>query len=208
MSENGTNGALKVTDVDGRPSLIVYEAMSGVIFHVTPINLPTLRAIQLKAQDLFPYPDKEPFNHPVENAFVEGMTEGAEENPEYIKLCLAVDRERAVWADRAIFDYAAHCPKYPTKDDLIRAFAGQLVRLREIANLPEDDYEAVIFHLVLTWNEPALDDQEHLKVRSSDYSRIIQLAVQTVALTPEEVTAGVRFFRPYVQRDSTRKMAR
>jgi len=197
---------LQVTDTDGRPVKIVYETYSGVIFHITPINLATLRAIQLKAADTFPYPDKEPYQipDPVEVAFVEGQASKAEDNPEYIVACKAVDHERAQWTDRAIFSYAAKCPKYPTPEALVEAFRPQLDALREIAVLPEDDYEAVLLHLVLTWNQVGVDNNRDLKPASSDFSRIIQLAIQTVALTPGEVSTGIRFFRPHLQPDRTR----
>lgn len=183
---------------DGRPAVVVYEAQSGVIFYITPINLATLRAIQLKAADMFSYPDQHPYQQLEENAAVEGQLTPAEDNPAYIKDCQAVDGQRTQWADRAIFDYAVRMPKYPTRIDLIAAFAEQLARLRTIALLPEDDYEAVLFHIVLTWNQPARDADDRLTVTSTEYGRILQLAIQTVALTPDEVTAGVRFFRPYL----------
>ena len=195
MSENNV---LKVTDNEGRPTVIIYETQSGVLYHITPLSLPTLRAIQLKAADRFPYPDKKPYQvpDPVEVAFSEGQVSAAEDNPDYIAACREVDSERARWVDRAIFDYAAHCPKYPTKEALVMAFKAKLENLREIANLPDDDYEAVLFHLVLTWNQLATNEDNKLVTAGSDYIRIIQLAIQTVALTPDEVTAGIRFFRP------------
>lgn len=188
----------KTQSLDGRPAVVVYEAQSGVIFHITPLNLATLRAIQLKAQDKFKYPDTRPYRQPEENAFDENQLTPAEDNPEYIKACRIVDGERTQWADRAIFDYAVRMPKYPTKDDLVAGFSEQLMQLREIAELPEDDFEAVLFYIVLTWNQPARNTKDELTVVSTEYGRILQLAIQTVALTPDEVTAGVRFFRPYL----------
>lgn len=188
----------QVESSEGRKALIIYECYSGVVFHITPINLPTLRAIQLKAQDLFRYPDKAPYQQPEENAFAANQLTPAEDNPQYLIDCQKVDSERAQWTDRAIFDYATYCPAYPTPADMVAAFKSELDKLRQIAVLPEDDYEAVLLHLVLSWNQVGLDKDRNLKPTQSDYARIIQLAIQTVALTPDEVQAGVRFFRPKV----------
>lgn len=186
------NNVLTVDQINGRPSVFVYEALSGTIFHVTPINLPTLRAIQLKAQDLYPYPDPKPYQieDPSEVAFTPGQVSRAEDNPDYVTACKVVDLERAKWADRAIFDYAVTCPKYPTQDAMVQAFKPQLDKLRKIAKFEDTDseYDIVLLHLVLTGNEGGL----------SDYVRIIRLAIQAVALAPAEVAQGIRFFRSKV----------
>lgn len=182
----------------GRPVKVIYETQSGVVFHITPVNLPTLRAINLKSQLVLPYPDPAPFQHILENAFVEGTPSPPEDNPDYIKAVQAVDHERAQWVDRAIFDYAVRCPAYPNKAALVEAHAAQLDSLRPIAVLPDDDYEAVLLHIVLSGNDIVRGADKKLRVTGSEYQRIIDIAIQTVALTPDEVTAGVRFFRPVV----------
>lgn len=181
----------KITDVDGKPSVIVWESAAGVVFHITPVNLATLRAIQLKAADIYPYPDAKEYEikENPETAFDPNQVLPASKNPEYLKLCLEVDAERDKWADRAIFDYAVTTPKYVNRDDLIEAFKSQLGKLRKIANLPDDDYEAVMFNIVLS-------GQERVNNRwVTDYNRVVGMAIQTFALTASEVAAGIRFFR-------------
>lgn len=176
---------LKVDTTEGRPSVVIYECMSGEIFHISPLSLPTLRAIQLKAQDIYPYPDKAPYQipDPAEVAFTEGQMSKAEDNPEYVEACKAVDKERGQWVDKAVFNYAARMPKYPTEDTLIAAYESKLKALKEIAVFDETDtdYDIVLLNFVLTGN--------------ADYSTIIRLAVQAVALTAEEISNGIRFFR-------------
>lgn len=192
MSANGLNAA----ESDGRPIVIVHELQSGVIAHVTPINIPTLKGIQLKAKEKLPYPDKALYQLPEENGFVPGQMTAAEDNPDYVTECQRIDHERDVWADRAIFDYAVRFPKYPSKEAMVTAFRERLAALREIAVLPEDDFEAILFHLVLTWNQPGYNQDKMMIASISEYNRLVHLAIQTVALTPAEVTDGVRFFRP------------
>lgn len=195
------NGAVKQLETEGRQAITLYESNSGVIFWITPINLPTLYAIRLKSEDLFPYPDKRPYQHEEENSFSPGQLSPAEDNPDYLAACAEVDKERKQWLDRAIFTYCVTCPKYPTKELMIEAFRTQLNRLREIAVIDMDDYDTVLFHIVLSWNQPARDMETNaLKVVDNEYGRIIQLCIQTVALTPGEVSAGVRFFLPQIRR--------
>ena len=182
---------------EGRPAVIQYECYSGVMAHITPLNIPTLKAIQQKAKLKFPYPDKAPYQVEQENAFVEGQLTPAEENPDYVAECQRIDHERALWVDRAIFDWCVTFPQFPTHEDMVTHFAPKLKLLREIAELPEDDYEATLFHLVMTWNQPDYKDKQ-LASGVSEYNRMVQLAIQIIALTPAEVTAGIRFFRPKV----------
>jgi len=194
MSDNGKGAAS-----EGRPVIIQYECYSGVMAYVTPLNIPTLKAIQMKAQVKFPYPDKRPYQVEEENAFTPGQLSPAEDNPDYVAEVKRIDHERALWVDRTIFDWCVSFPQFPTHEDMVRWFAPKLKLLREIAELPEDDYEATLFHLVLTWNQPALSENDKLMAGVSEYNRLVQVAIQTVALTPAEVTAGIRFFRPKVQ---------
>jgi hypothetical protein len=186
---------LKTGDLDGRPSIIIYETQSGVIFHITPLSLPTVKAIQLKSQDVYPYPDKAPYQvpDPVEVAFAPGQVSAAEDNPEYVAACKKVDSERVKWTGKAIFRYAAKMPKYPTKESLLEAYGERLAQLKEIAVLEadadDDDYDLIVLNFVLTGHD--------------DYSKIFQLAVQQLALTPEEISNGIRFFRPRIQGQRT-----
>lgn len=193
MSDNGTRMA-----TEGHPVVIQYDCYSGVMAHITPLNIPTLKAIQLKARTRFPYPDPRPYQVEEENAFIPGTLSKAEDNPQYVADCKAVDRERALWVDRTIFDWAVSFPQFKTRDEMVAWFRPKLNALREIAELPTDDYEAVLFHLVLVWNQPGLNAKKELTVEASEYNRLIQLAIQGVSLTPAEVTDGIRFFRPDV----------
>lgn len=187
--------------IDGNKTVIIYESGSGVIFWIAPLSLPTLRAIQIKARSVFPDVDPTPYRYPEENAFGgESQLTPAEDDPEYIQKVAEVEAERSKWTKRAVFEYAAKMPKYHTRELLLEAFREQLTELRKIADLPEDDYEAVMFHIVLSWNQVGEDSDGKLAPVSNDFNRIYQLAIQTVALEPSEVAAGIKFFRPKVSR--------
>lgn len=200
MSDNHSNGAAK-SEIEGRPAITIYETSAGVVFYITPISLPTLRAIQLKAEDLFPYPPEKDYEipDPVEVAFTPGQVSPASDNPEYVARCKEIDAERKTWTERAIFNYCVRCPKYPTEEAMIAAFKPQLDALRQIAVIDLNDFDTVLFHIVLTWNQTTRNASGKLDFTANEYGRIIELCVQTVALTASEVAAGVRFFRPKVQ---------
>ena len=134
-----------------------------------------------------------------QNSFVEGQLSPAEENPAYRAAKAEVELERRQWWERAVFDYAVTFPKYPTKQALIDAFKARLTQLRAIATLPDDDYDAVLFHLILTWNQPGTG-QDGLFALRTEYSSVIQQAIQTIPLTAAEVADGIRFFRAQVSR--------
>jgi hypothetical protein len=178
---------------EGKPAIIEYETYSGVLVHIKPVNIATLRAIQMKAIEKFPYPDKAEYQLPDENAF--GGLGSAEDNPDYLNKCREIDSERGLWTDKTIFAYAVKFPKYATQQEMVNDFMSQLIELRGFGVLPEDDYEAVLHHLVLTWNQPVVRDNQ-LQAGNTEWARIIQMAIQTIPLTADEVSNGVRFFRP------------
>lgn len=197
-----TDNNVTISTVEGRPSILIFETQSGEILHCTPMSLPTLRAIHLKAADLFPYPNPEPYRipDPEDVAFTPGQQSSrAEDNPEYVAKCQQVDVERNKWANRAVFDYAVKFPKYPTKEDLIEAYREKLEALRAISKIDDDDYDTILFFIVLSWNVVAENSSGNLVVASNEYGRVISLITQKVALSAAEVANGIRFFRPRVQ---------
>lgn len=129
--------------MSGKKSVIRYETQSGIELHITPVSLATLRAIMLKAEEIFPYPPKKDYEKPLENTFVEGMVDSAENNPDYIQACMAVDRERSQWRDKAVFMYAVHFADFPDINAVVQTFAPQLLELRKIAIVPDDNFDAI-----------------------------------------------------------------
>lgn len=178
----------------GHPTIIVFETMSGVVLHITPLNLATVRAVQQKAQEVYPYPEKAPYELPLENTFSPDTKDSAENNPEYVLKCAEIDKQRRIWADRAVFDYAVRFPAYATRQDLINAFAPRLLELRKIAVLPDDDYDAILLYIILSGNE-IVSNKNGLSDGTTEYTRVILAAMQALPLTGEEIAEGIRFFR-------------
>ncbi len=208
-NENGT----------GNPSLIVYETKSGIVCHIEVINIATLRAIKNRAQEVYPYPDKADYPVTLQGSFISeelkkaAEIEAADSNPEYQKACRAVDLERDTFENGAILEIAVrfvrqHNPGetalYYTADELVNHFAGKLLKLRKFADLPEDDYEAVVWHCVFNGNR-LIPHRESGALTSTDwdFAYVKQLAIQQIPLSHSEVMAGIRYFQYPVPGKST-----
>lgn len=172
------------------PTAVEYITMSGVRLHISVLNVPTVNAMNAKAADKFPYPDPTPYREPLENA-VPGMLSAAEDNPAYVDACKAVDRSRQEWMNEAIFDYCVHYPDFSNREAILSFFNPQLKTLREIATLPEDDWQAVLHHIILSGQERVPG-----QVGSSDFTNAVLIALQRVALTGGDILNGIRMFRP------------
>lgn len=200
-NENGT----------GNPSLIVYETKSGVVCHIQPLNIATLRAIKLRASELYPYPDKADYPVTLQGSFVTAEAqkaaeiEAADSNPEYQKACRLIDIDRDAFENVAILDIAVkfvkrhesgQSPEYYTGSELEDRFAGQLLKLRKYADLPKNDYEAVVWHCVFNGNR-LIPHRESgaLTAVDSDFAYVKQLAIQQIPLSHSEVMAGIRYFQ-------------
>lgn len=166
----------------GRPAIIVYETLSGVMVHVTPLSIFTIQAIRDKAEQEFPYPDPDPYRLPLENA-VEGVTLPAQENPEYQALCKPIDDARNGWKAETYIEMACTYPQFESREAMIAHFKPRLDQLRKVAVIDENDWQNVLNHCVFT-GKP-------------DKQAVVYLALQDAAipLTPAEVVEGVRFFR-------------
>lgn len=166
----------------GRPAIIVYETLSGVIVHVTPLSIFTIQAIRDRAEQEFPYPDPADYRLPLENA-VEGVTLPASENPEYQALCKPIDDQRQNWKVQAYIDMSCTFPAFESRAEMIERFKPRLEQLRKVSLMSDDDWQNVLNHCVLTGRP--------------DKQALVSLALQDAAipLTPAEVVEGVRFFR-------------
>lgn len=184
------NSIIKADSVEGRPSVFVYEAASGVIFHIRPVNAATRQAMNTRVAAELPFPDKTAYQipDPEDVAFTPGQASRAEDNPEYIAECNRILRQRNSLLARRIFEYAVSMPKYPSREALVQAFKPQLDKLKAISTFAEDDedYDIVLINLVMSGK--------------SDYDTIISAAIQETPLAPAEVAQGIRMFRVDLQR--------
>lgn len=173
-------------ETQGRPVVVIYETLSGVVIHVTPLSVFTITAIGERAEELFPYPDPAPYELPLENAVSETVRLPADDNPEYKKLKQPIDAERMEWQVQAVIDLACSYPAFPSREHMLAHFRPALERLKKVANLPDDEWQAVLMHCVFTGR--------------GERQTVIDIASQhkAVPLTPDEVVDGIRFFRAQI----------
>lgn len=181
----------------GKPMVIIHESTSGVILHITPLSIATLRAIQLKAAEVYSYPDKKGYEMPLENAADPSIVTPAEDNPEYQRLCREADRARAKWSDWAVYTLAVSYPNFPNEGSVIQMFAPRLLEMQKVANLPEEmsDYEKIVRYIILPGNEVTRNAAGAMGVGDTEFTSVVYAALQAIPLTPAEVTEGIRFFR-------------
>lgn len=201
-SENGT----------GMPSLITYECKSGVVCHITPLNIATLSAVLIHIQDILPFPDKAAYALPLEGSFVsdevkkQAELDAADSNPEYQKACSEIMAERLKLENNAILDLSVRFlkefnseqqPVYYLPEELIEQFALPLAKLRKYAELPDSDYEAVVWYLVFSGNTlRRRPDNGKMEAINADFAYVKELAIQQIIpLSHAEVMAGIRYFR-------------
>ena len=189
--EHTTSG--KPMSNEGHPTAILYETLSGVVIQITPLSILSLRAIHLRAEREFPYPDKTEYQ--IESAVMASGFLPAEENPAYIEACQAIDRQRNDWSVAHILDVACSYPQYPTREALVAAFRPQLEKLRRVADLGDDDYENTLDHCVFTGRH--------------DKQMVIWAAEQNegLMLTAPEVVEGIRYFRLELSEQARRRLA-
>lgn len=187
--------------------IVRYVTASGIECHITPINMATLRAINLKAEALFPFPDATPYRLPIPDTDPV-LYDNADANEEWRNVTSEIRAKRQEWVNDAILKYAVRFPSFPTRESLIGHFAADLMALRKIAELPEDDFDAVFYYLVLSGSRNYRLPNGELHTRTSDYGVIVNACIQTLPLTQEEIVEGVRFFRINLSENTNRIMAR
>lgn len=179
----------------GAPSIIEYETASGVIVHITPLSIFTIKAISSKAENEFPYPEAVNYELPLENAADPSIKLPAKENPAYRELCAEIDNQRYAWRNKAVLELACNYPAYADRASMIAEFRPRLEELRPFLEMSGDDWQEVLQHCVFTGKQ--------------DRQAVLLLAAQAddIPLTQAEVVDGIKFFRIDLPRKTARRMA-
>lgn len=173
-----------------KPIIVEYVTMSGVRVHCTPVHYSTHQAIELKAAELFPYPDKGEYEQPMENAADSSIVIPADENPEYVGLVKDIDAQRTLWVNEQLITIGASYPDFPSLADMVAFFQPRLEQLREIAIIKELNEEAALTHCVYTG--------------TFDRAWVLRAIAQQAPLKEGEVLDAMRLFRVDVSRQNNR----
>lgn len=135
-----------------------------------------------------PEPDKKEFERPVpeDDATIPGQMLSAESNPAYQDASRARVFEFMNYLVRAYVLGYTDFPDY-TEDELIKQFERVIARKRKVIDLPEDAWEATLFHAILTTDE--------------EKQQIVNAVEKTLAVEMVDVIDAVAIFRPVDSRN-------
>ncbi|MDX2137604.1 MAG: hypothetical protein SF123_05870 [Chloroflexota bacterium] len=160
--------------------IVVVALDSGTVAWVSPMSPFTQRQILKRAEVLYPLPDPKQYEQPLPDAAVEGDVIPAEMNPAYQH---EVERIKAARTDYLVEVAILTHIEFPDGEAaLLERFEQRLLSLRRFADLPHDDWEALVKFVLLTSKD--------------DMSRVMQVIQERLPLTQGEVIDGMRFFRP------------
>ena len=161
--------------------IIQHELVNGVTVDVTPLSPYTRAEITEKAKEIYPDPDPAPYQKAETNVLGEDVKyiDPAKED-DWKRAQLDVRETRLQWAYDEMLRLSVSC-NGDTKA-VLEAYSPDIEKLRKSGlSLPEDDWEAILFHCLLTWN--------------SDRNLVIKAIMQTAPLTDGEVVGAFKFFR-------------
>ncbi len=171
---------------------IAVELYSGVTVYVVPLPPFARSAIKIKVEQEYLYPDGDEYRLPMPNSAIENATLRPEQNPEYQKLCAAIDTkrgERRVWLEIM----AAIVHTEPERDALINFYRDDVERWRDLIDVYADEWLATLQCGILNV--------------STDLEAVQMAFNGQAELTMGEVVDAMPFFRIKLSRHSSRALA-
>lgn len=175
MSDNGAGR--------GRPKVIEIELDSGVMVHVTPLNLWVYQQLQEAAAEQFPDPDKTPYEEDLPDAATPDIKIPAEENPDYQEAIAAQHSQRVNFILEWLLRRSL---KFPEGEDALRErFSGLVNDLKDIRPaLDLDDWMTFV---------------KCILVSPVEFNIINAIVQDRLPITEVEVREAYRLFRPELQ---------
>lgn len=180
---------------------IEHITASGVVAWITPLAGHAFAALQQRARELHPDPDKAAYEEPHPDG-IDGAVIPAEDNPNYVRLKDEAERARNLHVLKATRDLCVQFPifkgddftgQYYGKDELMDYFADRREQLSQYFTLPADTWEATYTYCILS--------------SPQDAQIITQIATDQLPVMEVEVAGAMRLFRPYIQRNALRVLS-
>lgn len=170
---------------------VVHEHLldSGEVIYVQPLSIYVIRALQDKAEELYPYPNKSDYEKPLDEAkaIEPGQVIPAEDNPEYQKLYdLARDKQQNYANDQAI---TLSVEPVQGRQAMIDKYKERVAQMRQIMTLPEDEWAATLRFCVLT--------------SRSDFNKVTASIMGHRLPGEEDILNGMRIFRGHVRKTTS-----
>lgn len=188
MSHNN-NGSVKIV-----PKVVEITLDSGIRVHISPLSRYQRNALQERAEQLYPMPDKALYEEELSEAVaIPGTKIPAEENPEYRAEVALVMTARSEFTTMNMINLCLSYPDFPGgKEELIRFFAIHIAQQRDMMTLPDDEWEATLRFAVI---RSVADERDLWSVINESFP-----------ITESEVSDAVRVFRPAVSREALRAL--
>lgn len=184
--------------------IVLITCANGAVVGVSPLP-PILRTqIALEIAKKYPEVDKASYALPDPNAFLDGGTLPAENNPAYKQAVETRTRETNTAFNRAVMLATVRVPecvdddgsvtKWKTRETVIAEWSDEIEQYRYATG----DNETDAYLLALNFG--------YVTDLTQDQTSILLAAGSKLPLTQEEVISGVKFFRYNVQRRSAGKL--
>lgn len=157
---------------------------SGELVWIKPLSPLTYQALLNEARRLFPEPNPAEYQRPLQNAFVEGLLEPPEQNPDYVEALRKARVDQINWIYEAVIRLGVVVDTPEGKEATIARYAAQLAAVRKYTKVEEDDWLATVLYCLISTRQ--------------DNQVIVEVAREV--LTREEIRNAVRSFRRPVQR--------
>jgi len=135
-----------------KPKYVEYETFNGMVLWITPLSRNMHQGILAKARELYPLPDAKEYEEDDPNS-APGMDAKipGDIHPEYLKLKEEAQEKQRQHISTAIDKLCVRFPIYAdgkptgecyTREQVMELFKDELATMRELADLPEDDWKA------------------------------------------------------------------
>lgn len=169
-----------------------YELSRGVILTITPLTAFMQRALNARAAEMHPEPDRAPYELEVEDALVPGTKTSAEHSQEWLQKMQVVIQHRLQAGIGLLLDAAV---TVEDRDALLMPYRHAINAFKD-ATKHQPAGAAVVSDFVALLLGVLAEETE--------VSAIVKLAKGATPLTDAEIVDGFRFFRSMVLQRSRR----
>lgn len=162
---------------DTRPTYVV-DLDCGETVYVDRLGLYYRQLMLEKAKESHPDPDPKQYEKPLKDAFVEGTMLPADANDDYLKAKAEARVRQNDLVNRMVIQCAV-VDAEAGKAALLERYAGLLAQRRTFAQLPDEDWQALVIGVLVTTD--------------SDRNSVLKAAVDQV--TEDDVLRGLRAFQ-------------
>lgn len=183
----------------GKRARIIIDLKTGVTLHVAPISPFAYAAIVQKATAQYPLPDKREYEHQIEGqesaaATLDPLDEHNPRKSEYVQAFNDATTKQMKAIHFAITDLCVTFPTFDSRDDMVKTFYKDFVKLQEYAELDPDDVERPEWYQVFRYVVISTADEWKQVMSAASWNGDIE------PVTGDEMLDAFDLFRLRVQK--------